>query len=386
MARNPKLLTRASPSTGRLLAYAKFNGRTVSFGPAGPDAREAFDRALARWLANGRRLLDRDEQQTVENVLSAFLEQAARGYSAGEVENLQRALAPVRQHFGQLPAAEFTVSCLEVVQHELADQALTRSTIRSRVNAIRRAWRWAEQRRLVPIGSWKHLCTLEHLKPGRTKAREPKIVEAVPWAWVEPVLEHLLPPLRAAVQLQWWSGLRPGEVLSLTGRQIQRTGKVWTYRPVQHKGVWRGRERVVRFGPRAQEVIGPLLKLDPDAAVISPRDGVAAQKVRKRAARRSPMTPSQRARDARNATRRPLAGEFYDVRTYNRAVQRACDAAEVPRWSPHRLRHACAARLFEQGQFEAARAVLGHARLDMTRHYAASADSRLAEDAMQQHG
>ena len=36
----PTLLTKPSPSTGRTLAYAKFNRRVVSFGPMGTDAEQ----------------------------------------------------------------------------------------------------------------------------------------------------------------------------------------------------------------------------------------------------------------------------------------------------------------------------------------------------------
>ncbi|MCR9248679.1 MAG: site-specific integrase [bacterium] len=221
-----------------------------------------------------------------------------------------------------------------------------------------------------------------HVKPGRTPAKETKIVDPVPWAWVKAVLPHLTGPIRASVLLQWWSGMRPSEALTMTGRQLQRTDTIWIYRPVQHKGVWRGRDRIVQLGPNAQEVLRPRLKLDPDAAIITPLDAFLEVKAKKRADRKTKVQPSQQARDERNAKKAPPVGAFYDVNSYRTAIHRACDKAGVPRWSPHRLRHAAAARLFGAGEFEAARAVLGHSRLDMTRHYAASADRRLAADAM----
>jgi integrase len=324
----------------------------------------------------------------------------------------------VLERYRSLPAAKFGVSCLEVVQHHLAHDLhqrpsrppskrrkkkakagelekpavpppkyhLSRATIRARINAIRGCWRWAEQRRLVPPGSWEHLRTLAHVKPGRTPAKESKLVEAVPWGWVEAVLPHLTTPIRACVMLQWWSGMRPSEALTMTGRQLQRAGRVWIYRPVQHKGVWRGRNRIVQLGPKAQEVLQPLLKLDPDAALISPLDAFLEVKAKKRARRKTRVQPSQQARDERNAKKPPPVGKFYDVNTYRTAIHRACVVADVPKWSPHRLRHAAAARLFEAGEFEAARAVLGHSRLDMTRHYAASADRKLAADVMERLG
>ncbi len=406
----PHLVTRPSPSTGRPLAFARFDGRVVSFGPVGPEAEKRFQIALAEWLTNGQRLPQFEpDVLTVADVVAAFLEHAEHEYRPVELYKLKRAFLPVLERFRSLPAAKFDVSCLEAVQRHLANDLhqrvvirrrrrrksdpdkpapktsahyLSRATIRSRINAVRKCWRWAEQRRMVPAGSWDHLRTLEHVKPGRTRAKEAKLVDPVPWSQVEAVLPHLTSPLRACALLQWWSGMRPSEALTMTGRQISRTGPIWLYRPLQHKGVWRGRDRVVRLGPKAQEVLQPLLKLDPDAAVISPLEAFLEVRARKRARRRTRVQPSQLARDERNAQKEPPVGQFYDVNSYRTAIHRACDLAGVPRWSPHRLRHACAARLFEAGEFEAARAVLGHSRLDMTRHYAASADHRLAADVM----
>lgn len=386
--REPRLLRRRSPSTGRWLAYAKFDGRTVSFGACGPEAQRAFDTFKAEWLRNGRRLPDDpdDAETTVADLVADFLEHGERVYVPREVVNLRAALAPVLERFGALPVRQFDVTCLEIVQRQLAEARLARSTIKSRMNAIRRCWRWGESRRLCPAGSWEHLRTLEHLKPGRTPARETQPVDAVPWKWVEPILPHLSQPLAAAVLVQWHAGLRPGEILTMTRRQLDTSGKIWIYRPTHHKGTWRGRERIIRLGPKAQEALRPLLKLDANAPIISPRDAIAEQKQRKRAARRTRPTKQMRERDARAAAAGPAVAEAYDVNTYRRAIHRACDDADVPRWGPHRLRHACAARLFSAGEFEAARAVLGHSRMDMTRHYAAAADAKLAGDAMLRHG
>ena len=42
----PKLLTRKSPSTDRKFAYARFDGRIVSFGVMGPEAEQQFQQTL----------------------------------------------------------------------------------------------------------------------------------------------------------------------------------------------------------------------------------------------------------------------------------------------------------------------------------------------------
>jgi integrase len=203
---------------------------------------------------------------------------------------------------------------------------------------------------------------------------------------VEPALPHLPSPLRACVELQWWSGMRPSEALTLRTCDIERSGTVWTYRPAQHKGLWRGKERIVKLGPKAQDLLRPLLKADPRAYLISPRDVMAELKVAKRAGRKTPPTKQMRHRDALAATRPPGVGECYDVNAYRRAIHNACDKADVPRWSPHRLRHAAGTRLVLKEGIEAARVALGHADDSITRRYAVAADSQLAAEVMGRHG
>jgi site-specific recombinase XerD len=48
-------------------------------------------------------------------------------------------------------------------------------------------------------------------------------------------------------------GLRPIDI------EMDAHSGVWTYRPEVHKNAYREKERVVYFGPRAQEVLRPFL-------------------------------------------------------------------------------------------------------------------------------
>lgn len=230
------------------------------------------------------------------------------------------------------------------------------------------------------------MSSLRGLTAGRGGVREPKPVEAVPWSTVEPVLPHLLPPLGAAVLLQWYTGVRPTEALRITRGQLDMTQEIWVYRMEKHKGTWRGLERAVFVGPKARAVLKPLLKVDPNAALISPLDAVLALKARKREGRRTPITKQTRDRDRRARKAKPCVGQFYMIDAYRKAIHRACDAAGVPRWSPHRLRHAAAARIAVAEGIEACKAVLGHRDLRMTERYAAGADAEVARATAAKHG
>jgi integrase len=60
-------------------------------------------------------------------------------------------------------------------------------------------------------------------------------------------------------------------------------------------------------------------------------------------------------------------------------IQRACQKAGVPPFTPYGLRHLRAVELRTSAGLEVARAVLGHSALAMTADYSEAADRALAE-------
>ena len=98
------------------------------------------------------------------------------------------------------------------------------------------------------------------------------------------------------------------------------------------------------------------------------------------------MTPSQRAREERNAAKESAVGDFYGIAAYRKAIHRACDSAGVARWSPHRLRHAKGTELARTEGIEVARIALGHKDDRVTRRYAIGAELDLAIGVARKHG
>jgi integrase len=184
------------------------------------------------------------------------------------------------------------------------------------------------------------------------------------------------------VELQRLTGMRPGEVCRLTpaevstdpGRPVtvshgQRPQKVaalwvegtlvWVYGPARHKTCWKGKARVVAIGPQAQAVLAPYLAgRDPHGYCFSPAESVRLLRQKQRAARRTPVPPSQ----AKRAKARPRKGPgpHYTADTYRQAVERACRRAGVPAWSPNQLRHGVADMVSERHDEDTASAVLGN--------------------------
>ena len=356
-----------------------------------------------------KRRLEASEWPTVAQLCAAFLLDAERYYvdSAGnrsrEVDNFRLALRALLTLHRDTPTERFTINHLIDVRQALIDgeygyqtgksgrragvggRKRSRTYINSTSRRIKQVFRWGTERRMVPGSVWHELSALRSLPIGRCAARETQPVEAVPWSMVEPVLEHLAGPLAACVRLQWCTGMRPSEALQIRMADIDRSGDVWIYTVKNHKNVWRGQQRVVALGPEAQAVLTPLVRMD-GGFLISPRDAIAEQKAEKRAARATPMTPSQRAREERNAAKESAVGECYGIAAYRKAIHRACDSAGVARWSPHRLRHAKGTELARTEGIEVARIALGHKDDRVTRRYAIGAELDLAIGVARKHG
>jgi integrase len=155
----------------------------------------------------------------------------------------------------------------------------------------------------------------------------------------------------------------------MRGCDLITTGETWEYRPSRHKTQHRGKTRVVFLGPKAQSIIHQFLKTDMQEFLFSPRDVVNELNARKRANRKSPMTPSQSNRCQKaKPKRRP--GERYTKDSYRIVIQRACKKADVPKWHPNQLRHNAGTELRRRYGIEAARTVLGHTSAATTEIYA----------------
>ena len=364
-------------------------GRDFYLGEFGTDESCAeYERVTAEWLLNGRRLPRAPgdiETISVAEVMVAFLEFAIsyyrkHGEETKEVTSIKEALRPLRRLYSATLAAGFGPRMLKTVREQMIESGLSRTTINNRIARVKRMFKWAVAEELVPSSVYHGLQAVSGLRRGRSKAPDPLPVESVPDGAFEATLPFLPPPVAAMAQLQYWTGMRPGEVIQMRTADVERDGKIWIYTPRRHKTEHHGIERHIPIGPRAQEVLRPWLRLDTEASLFSPKEAEAARNAEKRRNRRSPMTPSQAKRKPRKNRKRPT-GDAYTADSYRRAITHACDQAGVDRWSPNQLRHSAATRIRKEEGLEAARVVLGHQSAAVTEIYA-ELDKRSAETIM----
>ena len=187
--------------------------------------------------------------------------------------------------------------------------------------------------------------------------------------------------LGAMVQVHYLLGLRPDELCQMTVGSINRTKdpELWYYDLDYHKTKKYIGKKEIPLSKPVQELICPYLQgKTSGATVFSPRTAQAERNTEKRASRKTPVTPSQKKRDAtRMANPSDRVGDSYTPDSYRRAVDYAIkkanrhlpDDQKVPHWFPYLLRNSCATRIEEEFGLDESQAQLAHKTADMTRRY-----------------
>lgn len=430
--RTPKLCHHKA--TGR--AYVILNGRFVYCGRWGTaEANATYDVTIIRWLANGRRLegehaivpdaappepIHGPEGALVKHLVRDFLRHATDYYrrpdggKSSSIANFKSACRPLRLLYGDLPAAEFSPGKLKAVRELMVTggwtwrdrkkqihtaRPLTRKTVNDRVNRIRQMFNWGVEHELVRADVAMALRMVAGLREGRTDAKEGAGRTGVPLATVKQTLPAMNRHVRAMVQIQLATGMRPGELVTMRSGDIDRSAEPWTYRPRHHKNEHRGHDRDVFLGPEARELLTPFLKMDPDAYLFSPAEAEAERREAMTAARKTPAEYGNAPGTNRKRAPKWEPGDAYTVNSYRSAIERACDAAFPPpedcgdvtpwrkahRWTPHQLRHTAGDRLKRAHGWEAARVILGHRDVETTQIYT-ERDHALAKRIVEQAG
>ncbi len=328
---------------------------------------------------------------TVNELIVGFMEHAqdhyrrADGTQTDEVDQCKQTLRLLKKLYGQTIAAEYGPRDLKATRQAMVDAGWSRKTINGRVGRIRRVFRWAASEELIPAGVYQGLSTVTGLQAGRTDARETEPVVPVPMEHVLATLPHLRPAVAAMVEVQLFTGMRPGEVCQLRPCDIDRSGSVWLYRPTQFKSKHKGKSRVVAIGPKAQALLAKFAPPEPTDYYFSPRRVVEELRAELSAKRKTPKYPSHMKRNQAKRLVNPkrAAGARYRVKVFEGSIAKAIVKANrprieagveleyhIPRWGPNRLRHNHGTLVRHASGLEGAQVALGHAHAAITEVYA----------------
>ena len=384
-------------------AVVTLNGRDVYLGRHdSPESRAEYDRVIAQWLANGRQM-PRAGEFTVAMLIVAYIRHVDASYTSTEPRNIRLALKPLRLLYGSTLAAEFGPKMLKHVRQSMLDAGLCRAEINKRTRRVVRLFKWGVAEELVPASVHHALKAVEGLRRGQGGVRESTPVKPVPDARVDAVRPFVSRQVWAMIELQRFTGARPGEICQMRTCDLVTGGRVWEYRPGRHKTEHHGKPRVIYLGPQAQEIVKPWLRAELEAFLFQPQEAEAGRRAAMRTTRKSKVQPSQRCR--KKARPRKAPSDRYTTGSYRRAIEYACDRAfphaqlsairaadltadqrtelrewrKAHRWHPHQLRHSAATRIRREFGLDVARAVLGHSSPVVTEVYAELDQVKAAE-------
>ncbi len=369
-------------STGDAVVYV--NRKRLYLGPWGSDvAREWYRQFLEAWIAADGRLPDESPTLvTISRLVVAYLEWAKPRLDRAHFHHSKAVAGFLVNLHGHTPVGKFGPKALATVQKQMETSGrFSRNYVNDLISRARTIFRWGVAQELVPETVANALKFVPPLQMGRPAAREVEPRQDVTDEVVDRTLPHLFPTVAAMVQVQRLAAMRPNEVCRMKVGEIDTTGEIWIYRPVKHKGTWRGHGKAVALGKPEQGIIAPRLTgKGPDEAVFSPKDTLAERKERDAAKRKTKVQPSQVER-AKRHTENPKsrAREHYDSQSYARSIKyaiiranRSLPAAErIPHWTPYQLRHAAVTEiaLENNGNLDIARAVAGQKTISVTQRY-----------------
>lgn len=241
--------------------------------------------------------------------------------------------SPQHKQLADMPAELMRAEQLDEVRQGMIKANLSRNVINSHISRIRRMFRWAGKapQRFLSLAVVADLQELEALKKGRSPAVDYGDVQPVSWSHVTDTMAVVSVEVATMIEVAWHTGMRPGELIAMKQSEIMRRPHTsWVYIPAEHKNEHHDQDRMIYIGPEAQAVLTPWLNR------IGARDAVWSIK----------------------------------RHTLCNAISRANKKHNIPHWHPNQLRHSCCCRLIEAKNIDAARVVLGHARLATTEIYA----------------
>lgn len=341
----------------RSCAVVTIAGKDHYLGPYGSvESHERYGQLIAQHASQAN-VVDESPRETegrsIDEIVLAFLRHAKKYYVkkgrvTAEYGMYKCASRPLVKLYGPTDAEKFDVCKLRAVQTEMITTPVmrrgkptgttwSRRFINKSICRIRHVFRWAKANGLLKTkGLVEDLKDLEPLLAGRTDAVELPERSPVPEEHLQMVRAKINQRSRDIIDLCLITGGRPGEILSLTTRIIDRSSDIWTAELTEHKAQHHGKTRTLAFGPKAQLILKKYLTTAFDRKLFQIR------------------------RD-----------------TFSKSLVYWCDKLKIPRFTGHWLRHNAATNIRRKESLDDAQALLGHSDQKTTQRYAKITDERI---------
>eukprot|EP00752_Nemacystus_decipiens_P016733 g14971.t1 len=266
----------------------------------------------------------------------------ADGTQTPQVSNVRNAIRELNDCCGHAAVSSFGLREINQVQHAMVESGrLCRSEVNRRISIIKQMFAWAANQGLTDDLHPHRLSAIQPLKRGRTQAREPERVQSVTWEVVSETLPHLDLKWATMVELQWNTGMRPGEVCAMhTGEIHPTSSEVWHFCPAHHKTAHYGITRKISLGPVAINLIRAWL-------------------------------PRVKGEWLFEGGRHKPSGKHVTVWSYRNAVMRVCKARDIEHWHPNQIRHSKLTEVYNDPAYDLkhAQQIAGHTTRSSTERY-----------------
>jgi integrase len=239
----------------------------------------------------------------------------------------------LKKHFGTTPVSRFGPKALKRVVAEMVAAGWSHGYCVDMLSRTKQIFKYCASEELISHTVYDRLRTVDAKSIEGAPAR-PR-VKQIDDVLVEATVPYCDGIVGSMIQFQRLTAVRPSEVCIMRPCDIDRSAEIWIYTPSHHKTEHLGKSRIVAIGPRSQVVL----------MALGPRVPAMNYFVNRR-------------------------GKAFNTDTYRRAIHRACDKADIERWSPNRLRHTAATEIRAVFGLEATQATLGHEHMDTSQIYA----------------
>jgi integrase len=372
----------------RGLAFVQIRGKRMYLGKFGSQEAQRRYAAIIDGLATGQVPLVVSRAPLIKDVMAAYFEYARQHYArdggiSPEFAHVKEALRPLYKLHALTPASQFGPRALVQVRTALAKSGLSRTTVNHHLGRIKRCLRWASENEVCEPELYHRISCVKGLYKGQDGVKEAPPVKPADIDAIHALVPFLSPQVGAMLQLQFYCGMRAGEVRLMRACDIDTSAPIWLYYPHKHKTEWRGHSQVKAIPKIAQEIIQQFMGPDREAYLFSPQDAAAwhaAELLKGRVPRKTPRYPSEARRVqrlSRNRARRvskKVPGKCYSTQSYRQAIVRGFDRAEkagvtITRFTPNMVRHSIVTFVSRELGQQKAQRWAGHLSLDTTQLY-----------------
>jgi integrase len=330
--------------------------------------------------------------KNLDELCDAHLKELKDYHSISEYDWIKLIYKQLSDMYGDVEPDQFSPLCLKrfrdwCIHGGDADKTLSVTTVNKKLSRVKKLFKWAVSEQICSAIVAYGLETVAPLKNGRSKAKPVKTVKPAAKNDIFAVLDYLTPTLRDMVTLQYYSGMRAGEMCDMKAEEIDTSGKTWIYTPGKHKTKHKGKARIVAFGPHCQKILHPrLIQKSGEDYIFSPRESEQERLFELHLRRKTPINAGNRPGTNRRENPQKKIGEKWQSKSYQKAIKKAFararkDGKELVEWTSHQLRHSAATEVRKMCGLETASAFLGHADIETTKIYAERAQEEAVKAA-----